>query len=77
MEALKKSKDMMMGHKWRLFCLFTRFLGWILLGILSLGIGFLWIGPYIMTSTANFYIDLKNRNQNNAAGEVIKNAAQA
>ena len=75
MEAIRESKDMMMGQKWKLFCLFMRFLGWIVLGILSLGIGFLWVGPYIMTSAANFYIDLKNRNQNNAAGEVVKNAA--
>ena len=32
-----------------------RFIGWFLLGILSLGIGFLWLIPYVMTSNAWFY----------------------
>jgi uncharacterized membrane protein len=59
MDALKKSKEMMMGNRWKLFCLGCRFIGWILLGILSVGIGFLWIAPYMQTSVTNFYLDLK------------------
>ncbi|MFA6617439.1 MAG: DUF975 family protein [Candidatus Neomarinimicrobiota bacterium] len=58
-EAIHKSKEMMNGNKGKLFCLHLRFLGWILLGILSLGIGFLWIIPYMQISIANFYNDLK------------------
>jgi uncharacterized membrane protein len=54
-DAIKKSKALMNGHKYRYFCLGGRFIGWGLLGILSLGIGFLWIGPYFMTSNARFY----------------------
>ncbi len=47
MDALKKSKKMMDGYKWKYFCLVLRFLGWALLFILTyfilaLGIGFLW-----------------------------------
>ena len=45
-EALKQSKKMMQGNKWKLVCLDLRFLGWFLLSILSLGIGFLWLIPY-------------------------------
>ncbi|MGA3083328.1 MAG: DUF975 family protein [Thermodesulfobacteriota bacterium] len=58
-DALRKSKDMMIGNRWKLFYLFWRFFGWFLLGILSLGIGFLWIMPYLQTTLARFYDDLK------------------
>ena len=43
---------------WKLFCLHWRFFGWALLCVLTLGIGFLWLGPYIAMSTAKFYDDL-------------------
>ena len=59
MEALNKSKKMMYGYKWKYFCLGLRFIGWTLLGCLSLGIGFLWIMPYLYTSYAKFYDDVK------------------
>jgi uncharacterized membrane protein len=59
LDAIRKSRDMMKGYRWKLFCLGLRFIGWLILGILSLGIGFLWIIPYFWTSLANFYIDIK------------------
>lgn len=49
------------GHKWRLFCLHLSFIGWWLLCTLTLGIGTLWLAPYIQNSTAAFYEDLKNQ----------------
>ncbi len=55
LKAIRKSKEMMMGKKWDIFCLGWRFFGWCLLGVLSLGIGFLWIAPYMMTSMSKFY----------------------
>jgi uncharacterized membrane protein len=36
-----------------------RFVGWFLLCILTFGIGFLWLSPYIQVSYAKFYEDLK------------------
>ncbi len=60
MDALRKSKEMMNGYKWKYFCLGLRFIGWALLCILTLGIGFLWLSPYIQVSYAKFYEDLKN-----------------
>jgi uncharacterized membrane protein len=60
LEAIRKSKAMMKGYRWKLFCLGLRFFGWTLLGILSLGIGFLWITPYFLTSLTNFYLDIKS-----------------
>ena len=59
MEAINKSKKMMYGYKWKYFCLGLRFFGWSLLCILSLGIGFLWLIPYIQVSMAKFYDDVK------------------
>jgi uncharacterized membrane protein len=59
LEAIRRSKAMMNGHKWRLSCLIGRFTGWIILGVLTLLIGFLWIGPYIMVSLAQFYEDIR------------------
>jgi uncharacterized membrane protein len=59
MEAIDKSKKMMMGYKWKLFCLGLRFLGWALLCLLTLGIGFLWLMPYMQISMAKFYEDVK------------------
>lgn len=59
-EALNKSKEMMVGYKWKLFCLHFSFIGWAILSVLTCGIGFLWLVPYINTSNANFYENLKN-----------------
>ena len=58
-EAITKSKKMMKGNKWKLSCLGFRFTGWFLLAMLSFGIGFLWVGPYMYVSYAKFYDDLK------------------
>ncbi len=62
-EALRESRAMMKGNRWKLFCLFWRFFGWFLLGILSLGIGFLWIFPYLATTMTHFYNDLKGETE--------------
>lgn len=58
-EAIEKSKQMMYGYKWKYFCLGLRFIGWALLCILTFGIGFLWLMPYMQVSFAKFYDDLK------------------
>lgn len=58
-EIIFTSIAMMKGNKWRLFCLALSFLGWILLGSLTCGIGLLWITPYLEASFVAFYSDLK------------------
>jgi len=62
LEALRRSKKMMVGYKWKLFCLYLSFIGWFLLSALTLGIGSLWVGAYAMQSMANFYEDIKYNN---------------
>lgn len=58
-DAIHLSQDMMRGHKYDLFYLGLSFIGWIILGIFTLGIGLLWVIPYIGTAQAAFYEDLK------------------
>jgi uncharacterized membrane protein len=54
-----KSMKMMKGHKMKLFLLDLSFIGWGLLCILSLGIGFLWLIPYVQSARAAFYQNLQ------------------
>ena len=60
LDAIRKSKEIMKGNKWKLLCLSFRFFGWMLLAILTLGIGFIWLIPYMSVSFATFYDDIKN-----------------
>lgn len=64
-QAINLSMKMMKGHKFDLFYLYLSFIGWIFLAILTLGIGFLWVIPYMQTSMAAFYLDVKNDYNNN------------
>lgn len=59
MEAIDKSKKMMSGYKWKFFCLILRFLGWAILCLFTLGIGFFILKPYMEISFAKFYDDIK------------------
>jgi uncharacterized membrane protein len=59
LEAIRQSKEMMVGHKLRLFTLWLSFVGWFILGIITFGLGFLYAAPYYEASKANFYEDLK------------------
>lgn len=57
-EAIDASKEMMDGHKGELFMLGLTFFGWNLLAALSLGIGYLWLNPYMNAAHAVFYKEL-------------------
>lgn len=59
-QAIKLSMKMMEGHKMDLFRLWLSFLGWLLLCILTLGVGLLWALPYLQTAIAAFYQDVRN-----------------
>jgi len=58
-EILNKSRMIMRGHKMELFGLILSFIGWWIVGIITLYVGFLWIGPYMNTAIAHFYEDIK------------------
>ena len=57
-DSLAASRKLMKGYKWRLFKLNLSFIGWGVLCIFTVGIGFLWLVTYINMSTVNFYRDL-------------------
>lgn len=57
-DALRRSWDLMSGHKWELFCLEFSFIGWGILASLTLGIGHLFLNPYTEAARASFYRNL-------------------
>lgn len=62
-EAINRSKELMVGNKWRLFCLQISFIGWAILSVLTFGIGFLWLFPYVNAATAAFYLEISRKNE--------------
>lgn len=60
-EAISRSKELMSGNKWRLFCLEFSFIGWAFLASLTPGIGNLFLTPYRQAASAAFYRDITGR----------------
>jgi uncharacterized membrane protein len=58
-EALARSKKIMYGNRLKLFILGLRFIGWGILSLFTCYIGMLWLMPYISTSFAAFYEDVR------------------
>ena len=59
-DAFKIARVMMKGNKWRLFKLYFSFIGWGALCALTLGIGTIFLTPYVNAAVAEFYVELKN-----------------
>ncbi len=55
LDAITRSRQMMDGHKMEAFMLVLSFIGWFLLGLITIGIAFLWVGPYFSVTLAKFY----------------------
>lgn len=60
-EAIKRSFKIMNGHKWELFIMGLSFLGWLILSVLTLGIGLLWLLPYIQVTLRIYYLSITGR----------------
>lgn len=58
-EAIIESNRIMNGHKMDLFKLHLNFFLWHLLGIVTCGIAYIYVIPYIYQAEANFYNDIK------------------
>ncbi len=58
-EAIDRSKHLMKGHKWDYVYLCLTFIGWLLLCIVTCGIGLLFLAPYLESAFAAFYFDRK------------------
>lgn len=61
MEALRKSSELMNGHKWEFFKFCLSFLGWAALCLITMGIGFLVLVPYFQMSKLYFYRSLTSK----------------
>lgn len=86
-EAISLSKQMMKGHKFELFVLQLSFILWALLGVVTLGIAYIYVGPYITLTTTDFYHNIKGStfpessdstsSYTEAASDVIEQTATA
>lgn len=80
-DAQRQSMALMEGHKGEFFMLALSFIPWILLGVLTLGIAFIWISPYMSTTFAEFHVRLmeaagsKKKIEKEAAAIAKKNKA--
>ena len=54
-KALRISKVITYGHRMDIFIMELSFLGWSLLCLLTCGIGFFWLNPYMQLSLTNAY----------------------
>ena len=67
-EILKKSQEMMKGHKADYFVFCLSFILWWLLGIITCGIAFIYVIPYQQVATAKFLNDIKEEAEGNKTG---------
>ncbi len=68
-DALKDSWELMDGHKFDYFILMLRFLGWLFLSILTIGIGLFFLVPYIQTTAAKFYNSIRYGDHRSGPGD--------
>lgn len=54
-ETVEESQKLMTGKRGKLFCLQLSFIGWAILAVFTLGIGYLWLTPYIQLAIIAFY----------------------
>lgn len=58
-ETITRSRELMNGHKWEAFVMDLSFIGWYLLGAISLGlVNTFWTNPYHESARARFYLEL-------------------
>ncbi|MGM9902698.1 integral membrane protein [Enterococcus sp. 10A9_DIV0425] len=58
LDTITASRKVMDGYKGKLFWLDLSFIGWHILALATLGIGYLWLNPYISATKAAFYNQL-------------------
>lgn len=58
-DAMKRSRELMAGHKMDYFVLILSFLGWLILSVFTLGILLFYVIPYMNTTLALFYNSIK------------------
>ncbi|MCR1933167.1 DUF975 family protein [Clostridium tepidum] len=59
--AIQLSNRMTDGEKWDMFVLDLSFIGWYIIGALALGIGVLFVNPYVDATKAELYLILRKK----------------
>lgn len=60
-QIMSTSRRVMKGNKARFFYMEVTLLPYYLLGLLSCGVAFFWVAPYVQMICTNFYLDLMHR----------------
>ena len=63
LDVVNESARMMKGNRLKIFLLSLSFIGWIILAAFTLGIGYLWLLPYMEIATICFYEHLLGKNE--------------
>lgn len=66
-EIVEMSESLMRGNRWKFFWLGLTFIGWSILAGLTLGIGMLWLMPYMMVAMICFYEELSKNQTGNVS----------
>lgn len=61
-DAMRRSREMMMGHKTEYFWLMLSFIGWFIISCFTCGLGFFFLSSYTTMASAIFYRKLKGDN---------------
>ena len=58
LDAITKSQELMKGHKMELFVLDLSFIGWNILAVITFGLLYFWLAPYMNATYASYYDSL-------------------
>ena len=61
LDIFSRSMDLMEDYKIDYLLLELSFLGWLIAGIFTFGLLYLWVIPYMMVTEANFYYEVKKK----------------
>lgn len=76
-ECVEKSAKIMKGNRWKYICLSLSFIGWNILAMLTVGIGYIWLLPYIGVSTVVFYENINKKEKVEVVEENAEVVAKA
>lgn len=57
-QAMRKSRQMMKGHKQTMLKLYASFIGWYALVLLTGGLAYIFVTPYLQTTISGLYLEL-------------------
>lgn len=73
-KCLTESERLMKGHKGELFGLHLSFIGWMLLAILTCGILYFWLAPYMLATQTEYFIALMGKDPELSKKTTVVNA---